>query len=75
MAQMYSVFADYGQFIPLYAIDHITDSSGNALFQYQVPRSVQVLTPQVAYMVTNVLEDNGARAKEFGPCSPCIWIR
>ncbi len=70
MAQMYTVFANYGQFIPMYSIDRITDSSGNALFQYQVPRPVQVLTPQVAYMVTSMLEDNGARAPEFNPCTP-----
>lgn len=70
MAQMYTVFANYGQFIPMYAIDRITDSTGSVLFQYQQPRPVQVLTPQVAYMVTSVLEDNLARGKEFGECSP-----
>jgi membrane peptidoglycan carboxypeptidase len=70
MAQMYTVFANYGQFIPLYSIDRITDSSGNVLFQYQEPRPVQVLTPQVAYMITSMLEDNWARQPEFNPCTP-----
>lgn len=69
MAQMYTVLANYGQFVPLHSIDHITDSLGNSLFTYQQPRPVQVLTPQAAYMVTNILEDNGART-EFGLCSP-----
>lgn len=69
MAQMYTVLANYGQFIPLHSIDHITDSLGNNLFTYQQPRPVQVLTPQAAYMTTNVLEDNGSRT-EFGLCSP-----
>jgi membrane peptidoglycan carboxypeptidase len=70
MAQMYTVFANYGQFIPFYAIDRITDSSNNVLFQYQQPRPVEVLTPQVAYMITSVLEDNWARQPEFNPCTP-----
>lgn len=69
MAQMYTVMANYGQFIPLHAIDRITDSLGNSLFTYQQPRPVQVLTPQATYMTTSVLEDNGAR-EEFGLCSP-----
>ena len=69
MAQMYTVLANYGQFIPLHSIDRITDSAGNTLYTYQQPRPVQVLTPQAAYMVTSVLEDNGART-EFGLCSP-----
>ena len=69
MVQMYTVLANYGQFIPLHSIDRITDSLGNTLFTYQQPRPVQVLTPQAAYMVSSVLEDNGART-EFGLCSP-----
>lgn len=69
MAQMYTVLANYGQFIPLHAIDRITDSLGNTLFTYQQPRPVQVLSPQATYMTTSVLEDNGART-EFGLCSP-----
>ncbi len=69
MVQMYTVLANYGQYIPLHSIDRISDSLGNTLFTYQQPRPVQVLTPQAAYMTTNILEDNGART-EFGLCSP-----
>ncbi|HEX8995772.1 MAG TPA: transglycosylase domain-containing protein [Ktedonobacterales bacterium] len=69
MVQMYTVLANYGQFIPLHSIDRITDSLGNNLFTYQQPRPVQVLTPQATYMTTSILEDNGART-EFGLCSP-----
>jgi membrane peptidoglycan carboxypeptidase len=69
MAQMYTVLANYGQFIPLHSINSISDSLGNTLYTYQQPRPVQVLTPQATYMTTSVLEDNGART-EFGLCSP-----
>lgn len=69
MVQVYTVFANYGQYIPLNAIDHITDSSGDLLFQYHVPQPVQVLSPQIAFLITSILSDNLARAPEFGHCS------
>ncbi len=70
MVQMYATLANYGSYVPLYAINSITDSSGNAIFQYHVPQGVQVLSPQVAFMATSVLSDNAARQAEFGACSP-----
>ncbi len=70
MAQAYTVFANYGQYIPLHAIDKITDSAGDVLYQYRVPTPIQVMTPQIAFLMTNILEDNKSRAGDFGPCSP-----
>jgi membrane peptidoglycan carboxypeptidase len=69
MVQAYSVFANYGLYIPLHAMDHITDASGNMVYQYQQPKPVRVLSPQVAFMISSVLSDNQARAPEFGRCS------
>ncbi len=71
MVQAYTVFANYGKYIPLHGINRITDSLGNVLYQYQVPANPpQVLSPQVAYLITNVLSDNKERTKDFGACSP-----
>lgn len=70
MTQVYAVLADYGQYIPLHAIDRITDSSGDVLYQYHVPQPVQVLSPQIAFLLTNMLSDNPARIGEWGTCSP-----
>ena len=70
MAQAYTVFANYGQFIPLHAINQITDSAGNVLFQYHVPKPIQVMDPRIAFMITNILSDNASRAGDFGICSP-----
>ena len=70
MVQAYNVFAHYGQYIPLHSIDKITDSSGDTLFEYTPPRPIQVMSPQVAFLVTSVLSDNFTRAKDFGACSP-----
>ncbi|HZU77906.1 MAG TPA: transglycosylase domain-containing protein [Dehalococcoidia bacterium] len=70
MAQAYSVFANYGQYIPLHAIDRITDSSGNVLYTYVPPRPVQVMDPRIAFLITSILSDNASRAGDFGACSP-----
>ncbi len=70
MTQVYSVFANYGQYIPLRAIDHITNGVGDVLFQYHQPRPIQVMSPQVAFLITSILSDNPARAGDFGACSP-----
>jgi penicillin-binding protein 1A len=71
MVQAYTVFANYGQYIPLHGINRITDSLGNMLYQYQVPaKPAQVLSPQVAFLISNILSDNKERQKDFGACSP-----
>ncbi|HEV2403925.1 MAG TPA: transglycosylase domain-containing protein [Ktedonobacterales bacterium] len=70
MAQAYTVFANYGQYIPLHAINSITDSAGNVLFQYHTPAPVQVMDPRIAFMITSILSDNNSRAGDFGICSP-----
>ncbi len=69
LVQAYTVLANYGQYIPEHAIDRITDSTGDVLFAYHTPQPAQVLSPQVAFLVTDVLSDNQARAPEFGRCS------
>jgi membrane peptidoglycan carboxypeptidase len=67
--QAYTVFANYGQYIPIHTINRITDSAGDVLFQYHVPQPVRVLSSQVAFLITSILSDNLARAPEFGRCS------
>ncbi|WIG61384.1 MAG: multimodular transpeptidase-transglycosylase [Ktedonobacterales bacterium] len=69
MVQAYTVFANYGKYIPLHAINSITDSNGNVLFQYHVPQPVQVMDPRIAFLITNILSDNASRAGDFGGCS------
>jgi membrane peptidoglycan carboxypeptidase len=70
MVQAYTVFANYGEFIPLHGIDYITDSTGNVLYKYVTPTPVQVMDPRVAFLMTSILSDNASRAGDFGPCSP-----
>ena len=70
MVQAYTVFANYGYYIPLHGINEITDSSGNVLYRYVVPTPVQVMDPRVAFLITSILSDNASRAGDFGPCNP-----
>jgi membrane peptidoglycan carboxypeptidase len=70
MVQAYTVFANYGQFIPLHAIDRITGPSGQVVYTYQQPKPVQVLDPRIAFLITSILSDNPARIPEFNVCSP-----
>lgn len=50
----------------------ITDSKGRVLEEYQEKRGQEIIDPQVAYQITNILSDNDSRAFIFGPKSPLI---
>jgi len=43
--------------------------NGKALFQQQDPTPQQVMSPEIAYLISNALSDNDARLVEFGPAS------
>jgi membrane peptidoglycan carboxypeptidase len=69
LTSAYSTFANYGVRNPPFGIWRITDQAGKTLYQY-TPHGEQVISPQIAYLITSVLSDNAARTPEFGPCSP-----
>lgn len=46
----------------------VTDSNGNVLEEYS-PGGKEVLQPQIAYMITDILKDNKARTPAFGASS------
>jgi penicillin-binding protein 1A len=69
LVSAYSTFANYGVRNQPFGIWRITDQSGNTVFQY-TPHGQQVISPQLAYLMTSILTDNSARAPEFGSCSP-----
>ncbi len=66
MASAYAVFANGGKRIPPVAILHIEDSAGHIIEEYQPPQGDQVISPQHAYLITDILSDNQARAGTFG---------
>ena len=64
MTGAYGGFANDGTFNPPTGILEVEDSSGNVLEQY-TPQPKQVLDPQIARLINDVLSDDVARAPEF----------
>lgn len=64
----YGTFADGGLRVPPHAVDYVTDVQGRVIFRPNTTPK-RAISPQVAYMMTNVLSDNAARTFEFGKCS------
>ncbi len=74
MTQAFGVFANGGYKIPLQAILKVTDNKGKVLEEFKPLESpifsTKVLDPGVAFIISQILSDNGARATEFGTNSP-----
>jgi penicillin-binding protein 1C len=62
----YAAFANGGFRVAPYTILQITDLQGNALYQPSPPKLVQVLDRRVAWLISDILSDNDARAPAFG---------
>lgn len=65
MMGAYSAFSQAGRFQKPTGILKVTDSKGEVLEEYK-PNTKQVLTPQIAYLITNILADDNARKLAFG---------
>jgi len=64
------VFANGGVRQPYYSISKVVQgTTSKVLFQHQAAPGTQVITPQLAYMMTNVLSDNTSRIPEFFDCN------
>lgn len=78
MVTAYGVFANNGYKITLHPILKVTDSKGKVLSEYKPVESPllgkKVLPDGVAFIISNILSDNGARTPSFGSNSP-LFIR
>lgn len=72
MTTVYGVLANSGERVDLNPILKLTDSLGNILEEKKDSDVVktQVLDPGVAFIISDILADNNARALEFGTNSP-----
>jgi 1A family penicillin-binding protein len=70
MATAFGVFANGGYRVNLHPILKITDKTGKVLEEYKPPVSTifgkQVLPEGVAFIISDMLSDNAARAMAFG---------
>jgi penicillin-binding protein 1A len=71
MARAYSVFASGGKRIEPFWIESVTDRDGKLLEQHKAPTQEQVVTPEVAYVMTWLLNQvarhgTGASTNQLG---------
>lgn len=67
----YGTMADGGIHVPPHAIEKISTADNHVIFT-AVAHGTRALSPQTAFMMTDVMSDNNARTPEFGPCSPLL---
>lgn len=70
MAEAFGVFANGGYKVPLHAVLKVTDSRGKVLEEYKPPTNPifgeKVMDPGIAFIISHILQDNGARSAAFG---------
>jgi penicillin-binding protein 1C len=65
LSKVYATVANGGSRPDLMPILEVKDYKGNVL-EKDAPNTTQVLDPRVAFILTDILKDNTARAPEFG---------
>lgn len=65
LSKVYSTIADSGKRPDLFPILQVKDYKGRVL-EKNSPVTTQVVDPRVAFLLTDILKDNSARAPEFG---------
>jgi hypothetical protein len=66
----YSVFANGGYYIPPAALLKVEDSRGRVLYEYDPPSPEQVLDPRIAFLISDILDDDPARWPAMGRNNP-----
>jgi membrane peptidoglycan carboxypeptidase len=71
----YSAFANGGYRVEPLTITRVEDSQGRVLKARTATSGPQVMDERVAYLITDILSDNFARAATFGEGSPLRLLR
>jgi membrane peptidoglycan carboxypeptidase len=66
MVRAFGVLANNGRRVELYTIQNIVDSDGNPVGIPPREEPQQVVSPDIAYLMQNILSDDQARAPQFG---------
>ncbi|MFQ5578090.1 MAG: penicillin-binding transpeptidase domain-containing protein, partial [Anaerolineae bacterium] len=66
----YAAFANDGRRVEPFTIARVTDAAGNTFYRRQPEPGGQAIDPRAAYLITDILSDNFARAGAFGEGSP-----
>src|SRR3989338_8134278 len=66
LASAFGVFANKGRQLDPISILKVTDSKGKTLFEYKESEGRRVLDEGIAFIISDILADNGARTAAFG---------
>jgi membrane peptidoglycan carboxypeptidase len=68
----YATFANQGVRVPTTSVLEITDNQGHPIYQFDEahPHGQQVVSKEVAFLMSSILSDNAARIHEFGLGNP-----
>ena len=70
LATVYAALANQGNKVELNPILNITNYQGQILEEKKEIRQKRVVPEEIAFIISNILSDNSARAMEFGHNSP-----
>ncbi len=69
LTSSFGVFANKGKKVDPISILKVTDSKGKVLYEYKETEGTKVLDEGIAYVISSILSDNGARTAAFGASS------
>ncbi len=72
MAEAYGTLANTGRHVDLLPILEITDYAGHIVEKNAPDTGIPATTPEVAWIMGNILADNQARSSAFGPNSSLV---
>ncbi|MCB8943104.1 MAG: transglycosylase domain-containing protein [Ardenticatenaceae bacterium] len=70
LASAYSVLANGGYRVPPTAVLRVQKSNGELLYEYEPPTPAPVVDPRVAYLISDILDDDAARVPAMGYENP-----
>lgn len=70
LTSAYATLANGGFRVPPITILKVEDSKGEVLFEYQEPDPEPILDPRVAFLISDILDDDQARVPAMGNDNP-----
>lgn len=70
LTSVYATLANGGGRVPPASILKVERTNGDVLYEYTPPAAEQVLDPRVAFLISDILDDDDARAPAMGRDNP-----
>ena len=72
ITKAYGTLANSGKKVELNPILKVTDYKGTVLQDFTKPNENQAISPEIAFILSDILADNNARTNAFGPNSQLV---